>query len=154
MISGLLQTSEHAREFLHLACGPLSYGQDEDEIDRMVANRMQRQQVLYQPAKRVQVVVMLEGALRARVVSVPTLIGQLDRLLAIIGLPTLELGIISFEAAVPVFPLSGFRLYDDLVSVESIVGSSSSPRPMMSRAMGNTWSCCEIRPARAPRPQR
>ncbi len=95
MISGLLQTSEYAQEFLHLACGPLSYGQDEDEIDRMVAKRMQRQQVLYQPATRVQVV-MLEGALRARVVSVPTLVGQLDRLLAVIGLPTLELGIIPF----------------------------------------------------------
>ena len=121
MISGLLQTSEYAREFLHLACGPLSYGQDEDEIDWMVAKLMQRQQVLYQPAKRVHVV-MLEGALRARVVSVPTLIGQLDRLLAVIGLPTLDLGIIPFEAAVPVFPLSGFRLYDALVIVESIVG--------------------------------
>jgi hypothetical protein len=55
-------------------------------------------------------------------VSVPTLIGQLDRLLAVIGLPALDLGIIPFEAAVPVFPLSGFRLYDDLVIVESIVG--------------------------------
>jgi hypothetical protein len=121
IFSGLLQTSEYAWEFRHLACGPLSYGQDQDEIDRMVANRMQRQQVLYQPAKRV-LVVMLEGALRARVVSAPTLAGQLDRLLAVIGLPTLELGIIPFEAAVPVFPLSGFRLYDDLVIVESIVG--------------------------------
>jgi hypothetical protein len=38
------------------------------------------------------------------------------------GLASLELGIIPFEAAVPVFPLSGFRLYDDLVIVESIVG--------------------------------
>jgi len=131
MISGLLQTSEYAREFLHLACGPLSYGQDEDEIDWMVAKRMQRQQVLYQPAKRVQVV-MLEGALTyARVVTVPTLAGQLDRLHFVIGLPTLELGIIPFEAAVPVFPLSGFRLHDDLVIVESIVGSSSSPRWIM-----------------------
>ena len=60
MISGLLQTSEYAREFLHLACGPLSYGQDQAEIDRMVANRMQRQQVLYQPTKRVQVVMLEE----------------------------------------------------------------------------------------------
>jgi transcriptional regulator with XRE-family HTH domain len=74
MISGLLQTSEY-REFLHLACRPLSYGQGEDEIDRMVAKRMRRQQVLYQPAKRVQVV-MLEGALRARVVSAATLAGH------------------------------------------------------------------------------
>ena len=152
MVSGLLQTSEYAREFLHLACGPLSYGQDEDEIDRMVAKRMQRQHVLYQPAKRVQLV-MLEGALRARVVSAPTLVGQLDRLLAVIGLSTLDLGVIPFEAAVPVFPLSGFRLYD-LVIVESIVGSSSSPRPMMLRAVRSTWSCYEMRQARAPRPQR
>jgi len=51
MISGLLQTSEYAREFLHLACGPLNYGEDEDEIERMVAKQMQQQQVLYQPAK-------------------------------------------------------------------------------------------------------
>ena len=88
MISGLLRTSEYAREFLHLACGPLSYGQDEDEIDWMVAK------------------------------------------------------------------LSEFRLYDDLVIVESIVGSSSSPRPMMLHDMRSTWSCCEVRQARAPRPQR
>ena len=136
-----------------MACGPLSHGQDEDEIDRMVANRMQRQQVLYQPAKRVQVV-MLEGALRARVVSVPTLVGQLDRLLAVIGLPTLELGIIPFEAAVSVVPLSGFRLYDAWSSWSRPWGSSSSPRRMMLREMRSTWSCSEMRQARAPRPQR
>lgn len=121
MMSGLLQTAEYAREFLHLPCGPLSYGQDEDEIDRMVAKRMQRQQVLYQPGKQVQIV-MLEGALRGRAVSGPTLAGQLDRLIAVSGLPTLELGIIPFEAPVPIWPLGGFRLHDDLVIVESIVG--------------------------------
>ena len=120
MISGFLQTAEYARESLHLACGPLSYGRDEDEIDRTVANRMQRQQVIYQPGKQVQIV-MLEGALRTRLVSVPTLAGQLDRLMAVAGLPTLELGIIPFEAAVPIWPF-GFRLYDDLVIVEHING--------------------------------
>ena len=55
-------------------------------------------------------------------VSAPALVGQLDRLLAVTGLPALELSIIAFAAAVPVFPLSGFRLYGDLVIVESIVG--------------------------------
>ena len=151
MISGLLQTSEYAREFLHLACGPLNYG--EDEIDRMVAKRMQRQQVLYQPAKRVQLV-MLEGALRARVVSAPTLVGQLDRLLAVIGLSTLDLGVIPFEAAVPVFPLSGFRLYDDLVIVESIVGEQQLAEADDVVRYESIWSCCEMRQARAPKLQR
>ena len=120
-VPGLLQTSEYAREYLHLPCGPLSFGADEAAVDQMVAKRMQRQQVLYQHGKQVTVV-MLEGALRARVVSAPTLAGQLDRLMAVSGLASLELCIIPFEAAVPVFPLSGFRLYDDLVIVESIVG--------------------------------
>jgi transcriptional regulator with XRE-family HTH domain len=120
MVSGFLQTAEYARESLHLACGPLSYGRDEEEIDRTVAKRIQRQQVIYQPGKQVQVV-MLEGALRSRVVSVPTLAGQLDRLMAVSGLSSLELGIIPFEAAVPIWPF-GFRLYDDLVIVEYLNG--------------------------------
>lgn len=64
----------------------------------------------------------MEGALRTCVVSVPTLAGQLDRLIGITGLSTLELGVIPFEAEVPVMQLSGFRLYDDRVIVESIVG--------------------------------
>lgn len=54
----------------------------------MVAKRLQRQQVLYQHGKQVTVV-MLEGALRARVVSAPTLAGQLDRLMAVSGLASL-----------------------------------------------------------------
>ena len=87
----------------------------------MVAKRMERQRVLYEHGKQVQVVV-LEGALRTRVVSAPTLAGQLDRLLAISGLSSLELRIIPFEVTVPVVPLSGFRLYDALVIVESIAG--------------------------------
>jgi transcriptional regulator with XRE-family HTH domain len=128
LISGLLQTTEYARELQHLPCGPLSYGRDEDEINRMVAERMQRQQVIYQPGRQVQVV-MLEGALRARVVSAPTLAGQLDRLMAAIGLPSLELGIIPFEASVPVWPTAGFRLYDDLVIEESVEGENQVADP-------------------------
>lgn len=128
MVSGLLHTAEYARESLHLPCGPLSFGQAEDDIDRLIANRLQRQQVLYQHGKQVQIV-MLEGALRARVVSAATLAGQLDRLIVVAGLPSMELGIIPFEAGVPVFPLSGFRLYDDLVIVESIVGEQQLAGP-------------------------
>jgi len=51
----------------------LSFGSDEDAIEQMVAKRMERQRVLYEHGKQVQVV-MLEGALRTRVVSAPTLL--------------------------------------------------------------------------------
>ncbi len=128
MISGLVQTADYARDFLHLPCGPLSYGESEDEIEQTVATRMRRQQVLYEPGKQVQVV-MLEAALRTQTVSAPTLLGQLDRLVAVSGLSTVELGIIPFGVQVPVWPLSGFRLYDDLVIVESIVGEQNLSEP-------------------------
>lgn len=122
MMSGLLQTAEYARESLHIPSGPAAYGATEDDIERMIATRLQRQQALYDPGKRVQIV-LLESALRVRLVSSGTLRGQLDRLIAASGLMSLDLRIIPFESQVPVFPLSGFRIYDEnLVIVESISG--------------------------------
>lgn len=120
MMSGLLQTAEYARESLHIPSGPMAFGSTEDDIERMIALRMQRQQALYRPGKQVQIV-LLESALRVRLTSAGTLRGQLDRLIAVAGLTSLDLRIIPFETALPVFPLSGFRIYDeDLVIVESV----------------------------------
>lgn len=122
MMSGLLQTAEYARDSLHIPSGPAAYGATEDDIERMIATRLQRQQALYDPGKRVQIV-LLESALRVRLVSPATLRGQLDRLMAVSGVMSLDLRIVPFEAQVPVFPLSGFRIYDEnLVIVESISG--------------------------------
>jgi transcriptional regulator with XRE-family HTH domain len=122
MVPSLVQTAEYAREMLNLPCGPAMWGADEQEIGRLVAARMARQQVLYQPGKTVRVV-MLEAALRTRVVSPRSLAGQVDRLIAVVGSPSLELGVVPFDAAVPVYPLSGFATYDDdLVTVETITG--------------------------------
>lgn len=119
MISGLVQTADYAREMLHLPCGPLSFGASEEELERMVDVRMQRQRVLAGHDHQVTVI-MLQAALRSRVVSVPVLAGQLTWLMSASGLSALELGIVPDEAPLPVYPLSGFRLYDDLVIVESI----------------------------------
>jgi hypothetical protein len=127
-MSGLVQTADYARDVLHLPCGPLTFGNDEADIQRAVAARMQRQQALYDTSKRVQVV-MLEGALMSRVVSVAVLTAQLIRLIDLAGLPSLELGIVPFSAGVRVWPVSGFRLYDDMVIVESLVGEQQLSEP-------------------------
>jgi transcriptional regulator with XRE-family HTH domain len=120
MISGLLQTAEYAKESLHIPSGPAAFGATEDDIEKMIAFRMRRQQALYDPKKQVQIV-MLESALRVRMCTEETLAGQLDRLIAVSGLSGVDLRIVSFDTPMPVFPLSGFRLYDDaLIIVESI----------------------------------
>lgn len=129
MIPGLLQTAEYARESLHIPSGPAAFGSSEEDIEEMIAFRMRRQQALYDPKKRVQIV-MLESALRVRLTSDETLAGQLDRLVAVSGLSAVDLRIVSFETNVPVFPLSGFRLYDDdLVIVESVSGEQHFGEP-------------------------
>ena len=127
-MSGLLQTADYAREVLRLPCGPLTFGNDETDIERAVTARMQRQQTLYDTSKHVQIV-MLEGALMSRVVAVPVLTAQLIRLIDLAGLPTLKLSIIPFSASLQVWPLSGFRLYDDLVIVESLLGEQQLSEP-------------------------
>ncbi len=129
IIPGLLQTAEYARELLELPCGPALHGASQSDIAEMVAVRMDRQRILYSPGKRIQVV-LLEAALYSRVCSPGTLLGQLDRLSAILGLPSLSLGIIPFTAQIPVFPLSGFSIYEQqLVVVETITGEEQLSEP-------------------------
>ena len=139
MISGLLQTSEYAREFLHLACGPVSYGQDEDEIDQMVANRCNGSRCCTSLPSRSRWscsrVRYAHLSCRRRRWS-----ASLTGCSPVIGLLTLELGIIPFEAAVlGSAPVSTVR--QRLVSTTATFAALTeswwrSPQPAQSRHHG------------------
>jgi transcriptional regulator with XRE-family HTH domain len=128
MVQGLLQTAAYARELLSQPCGPLAFGATEDEIEAMVAARIKRQEVLYEPGKQVELL-LGEAALHTRVGSVATLAGQLDRLVAVAGLDTVELGVVPFTAVMPIFPLGGFTIHDEVVFIESLSGEQSLEDP-------------------------
>lgn len=119
MIPGLVQTPAYARELLSLACGPSAAGATAEDIEGIVGERIKRQEVLYQPGKTIQLI-MGEAALRTRFGALETLIGQLDRLVSVIGLAGVEIGVIPFARPWPVFPLTGFELRDHAVMIESI----------------------------------
>jgi hypothetical protein len=121
MVPGLVQTAAYARELLSLPCGPSAAGASAEDIEAIVGERIKRQDVLYQPGKKIQLM-MGEAALRTRFGALQTLLGQLDRLVAVVGLATVELGVVPFATPLPVFPLTGFVLYDDAVLIESITG--------------------------------
>jgi transcriptional regulator with XRE-family HTH domain len=124
MIPSQIQTAEYAGELLRSAYGPRASGASEEEIEAKVATRIEGQQILYRPGKRIQVV-MLEAALHVRLVSPRAMVGQLDRMLALEGLPSLDLGIIPADVLVPVYPTSGFVVFDsESVYVESIGGET------------------------------
>lgn len=119
VIPGFLQTADYTRELLKMPAGARTWGADDAAIEAAIDVRMRRQEILYDPGKRIQVV-LGEGALRTLVVPPAVLAGQLGKLLSVIRLPTLELGVIGFDQRMPVYPL-GFRVYgDELVITESI----------------------------------
>lgn len=128
MIPGLLQTAAYARDVLTRPCGPASAGVSSDEIDQIVGKRMERQQILYQPQQQIQIV-MGEAALHTRFGTTETLIGQLDRLLALTGYTHVDIGVVPFSAKMPVFPLTNFLLYDDHVLIESITAQQRLDSP-------------------------
>ncbi|MFE6841621.1 helix-turn-helix domain-containing protein [Streptomyces sp. NPDC057686] len=109
MIMGILQTPDYARSiFTRYA----ELQQSPRDTEEAVRSRMRRQEALYDPAKRFHIL-MWEAALHARICPPAVLAAQLDRLLGVVGLDTVELGIVPFAAALKIPPATGFWIYDD-----------------------------------------
>lgn len=108
VIAGLAQTPEYARHVIRRyseLLGPAS------DIEDAVRARMKRQEWLYQPGRKLRVL-MWEAALRSLICPPSVLIAQLDRLSGLIGMDTVELGIIPFTASVKIVPANGFWILD------------------------------------------
>lgn len=108
-IVGVLQTPDYARAILTRFAELHGGVQD---VEEGVRARMRRQEGLYDSARTYRIV-LWEGALHARVCSPSALAGQLDRLLGVIGLDTVELGIVPLGASLTLPPAGGFWIYDD-----------------------------------------
>lgn len=120
-VPGLLQSAEYARyRFLEGDEGDTDRGvpTSEAELEEAIAARMERQQALHRPGQRFHFV-MTEAVLRYQVCPPKVMAGQLGQLISATTLPTVRVGIIPFDAPLPVGPLHGFHLYDrSLVLVE------------------------------------
>jgi transcriptional regulator with XRE-family HTH domain len=117
VIPGLLQTADYAR---HLLSRLVAFRKLPDDVERGVRARMRRQEVLYDPGKDLRFL-LTEAALRYRPCPAVTLRGQLDRLLAVAGLDTVQLAVLPFSTELPVVPSHGFWIFDDeLVLVETL----------------------------------
>ncbi|MFI9835193.1 helix-turn-helix domain-containing protein [Streptomyces sp. NPDC051913] len=109
MIFGILQTPDYARSiFTRYA----ELQQSPRDTEQAVRSRMQRQQALYDPAKRFHLL-LWEAALRALICPPSVLAAQLDRLSGAVGLDTVELGIVPLSASLKIPPATAFWIYDD-----------------------------------------
>lgn len=131
MVPGRLQTPSYMREMAR--SHELQFGESisEDEIGRVIAAKVRRQAVMYEPGRRI-IHVVGEAALRTRIggMSTATLRAQLAHLAEMAALPGHTFGVIPFSVITPFTPLSGWSMYDrDLVVIETLDGSLQITEP-------------------------
>ncbi|MFI2209611.1 helix-turn-helix domain-containing protein [Streptomyces sp. NPDC020141] len=116
-IPGMFQTAEYARYGFGASA---EFRQTTTDIESAVRARIRRQEALYQPGKKFRFLIW-EGALYVRTCPPEVHAAQLDRLVSLIGLDTVELGVIPFDAQLRRTLSHGFWIYDQrLVIVETI----------------------------------
>ncbi|RDI53328.1 helix-turn-helix domain-containing protein [Nocardia mexicana] len=136
LIPGILQTAEYARAILERS---ITRHGAPDDIDVGIAKRMERQQFLYRGDHRFSIIIA-EQALRTTVGGDDVMTGQLDRLLAVIGLPRVRLGIVPAEAEIPM-QTNNFVMYDTrMVLVETITAELTITQPREITQYGQVFS--------------
>ncbi|MGH3865764.1 MAG: helix-turn-helix domain-containing protein [Pseudonocardiaceae bacterium] len=128
LIPGLVQTTAYARALL---TSPLATAMNitEADADALVAARVKRQDILYQPARTIEIM-LGEAALWTIPSTVGILLGQLDRLLSFAELPSLTLGLVPHDAPMPIPPLTCFGIYDhEFVLIETLTGEQRLDDP-------------------------
>jgi Domain of unknown function (DUF5753)/Helix-turn-helix domain len=84
IVHALLQTPDYARAVLNLPGGPVDHGGTPDEVDRMIAERMRRASILYEPGRTLTVLVG-EAALRNVVGSLDVMQHQIQHVARLAG---------------------------------------------------------------------
>ncbi|MGW7487854.1 helix-turn-helix domain-containing protein [Streptomyces sp. NPDC054786] len=113
VIEGMLQTADYAR---HIFTRYAELQNSPRDTDEAVRARLRRQELLYQPGRKFRII-MWEAALHARICPPSALAAQLDRLTGVIGLDTVELGIVPFSASLKIPTANGFYVLDNRLAV-------------------------------------
>lgn len=126
VIPGLFHTAEYAAAILRFWNEFLDLPGD---VDEAVATRMERQRVLYTGARRFAFV-LEEQTLRTRVGNAEVMLGQLDRVLAVMSLPRVSLGIIPASGERHCLAQGSFWIFDEQrVQVEGISAGLDITQP-------------------------
>ncbi|MGV9819709.1 helix-turn-helix domain-containing protein [Nocardia xishanensis] len=124
-IPGFLQTAEYAAVVLQNVS---AFYRTPNDVELGVAKRLERQQLMYRGNRRFHFLVG-EQALYTTVGTDGVMAGQLDRLLAVTGLPRVTLGIVPATAEIPFAP-TNFSMFDQkIVLVEAITAELTVTQP-------------------------
>jgi transcriptional regulator with XRE-family HTH domain len=126
VIPGLFHTAEYAAAIFTWWSHFLDLPNDADEA---VAARMARQQVLYTGDRRF-LFILEEQTLHTRVGSSDVMLGQLDRVLAVMSLPRVSLGIIPASGERQCLAQGSFWVFDErVVQIETMSAGLEVTQP-------------------------
>ncbi|MER6974765.1 helix-turn-helix transcriptional regulator [Nocardioides sp. NPDC000445] len=120
-VPGLCQTADYATALLKLMGGPVEHGASEDDVARMIATRMRRSAILYEPGREVTVLVS-EAALHPLVGGPAVMRAQLEHLAGLATRARATIGIIPLDQY-PVLLGHGWVQRDRVVTIETQAGS-------------------------------
>jgi transcriptional regulator with XRE-family HTH domain len=133
VIPGLLQTAEYARRLFALLQPPYA----KDAIAAKVAERLNRQTILFDPARRFEFLIT-EAALRLRLGPAPSAVmaAQLDRIATLSTLENVSIGLIPLDAPALTLVTHGFVIFevadrdpDTLVLAETVHAHLTMSKP-------------------------
>ncbi|RZU52642.1 transcriptional regulator with XRE-family HTH domain [Krasilnikovia cinnamomea] len=150
VIPGLFHTAEYAASIFAWWADFLALPND---AEAAVAARMERQQVLYTGDRRF-LFVLEEQVLHTRVGNTEVMLGQLDRLLAVISLPRVSVGIIPANGRRQCLSQGSFWIFDErLVQIETMSAGLEVTQPREIAIYGRAFALLQAsavfgRPAR------
>ncbi|SHF84971.1 helix-turn-helix domain-containing protein [Streptoalloteichus hindustanus] len=115
VVPGLVQIAEYAR---HVFTSSAEFQETPHDTDEAVRVRLERQRALYDSEKRIELL-MCESALRYFVCPPEVMVAQIDRILALLSLPTVRFGIIPLDTRLPAVPTTGFWIVGNRVLIET-----------------------------------
>lgn len=125
LIPGMLQTAEYAAAVLRRVT---EFYRIPNDVDQGVSKRLEQQKVLYHGNHRFHILIT-EQSLSTTVGDPEVMAGQLDRLLAVMGLPRVLFGIVP-AGAEWLTPATNFVMFDDrMVMVEAITAELTITQP-------------------------
>ncbi|MFF2555416.1 helix-turn-helix domain-containing protein [Nocardia sp. NPDC058058] len=139
LVPGLLQTADYARRVFCTFDPPYP----PDALTAALSARLERQRVLYDPAKRFEFLVT-EAALRFRPGPHRVLLAQLDRIISVETLDTVSVAVIPQDVEATATIPHGFVIYENedhaIASSEPIPGSMVTRGPELVEVHRRHWA--------------
>ena len=140
LLPGLVQTADYAREVL-ISHAKL-HGLDTD-VGAAVRARMDRQKVLFDSAKRIEILI-LESTLLYSYGTPEVMLAQIDRLLALPTTSTVRFGVLPLLSRLDVIPMHGIWIFDDSVIIETndseIVSEDPDDLALYNKISDSLWA--------------